>query len=120
MTINDQNRNEKLKYDINREAPKISCGNLTGQDILSFNQQQVIKQAKFTCSPLGKAFKKQINTIEDQGKRQVGALNTLKCNNQLTIKDMIPKNALNNDEAKKEFDNIKEIEKKCRQRKINS
>ena len=31
---------------------------------------------------------------------------------------MIPKNALNNDEAKKELDKIKEIEKKCRQRKI--
>ena len=32
---------------------------------------------------------------------------------------MIPKNALNNDETKKELDQIKEIEKKCRQRKIN-
>ena len=38
-------------------------------------------------------------------------MNTLKYNNQLTIKDVIPKNTLNNDEAEKELDKIKEIEK---------
>ena len=38
-------------------------------------------------------------------------MNTLKSNNQLTIEDVIPKNALNNDEAKKELDKIKDIEK---------
>ena len=64
------------------------------------NQQQIIEQAKFTYSPLGKAFEKQIKTIEDQGQKQIDALNTLKSNNQLTIKDLVPKNALNNDEAK--------------------
>ena len=37
-------------------------------------------------------------------------MNFLKFNNQLTIEDVIPKNALNNDEAKKELDKIKEIE----------
>ena len=35
--------------------------------ILPSNQQQVIEQAKFTYSPLGKAFEKQIKTIQDQG-----------------------------------------------------
>ena len=128
MTINDQTRDEKLQYDINREAAKISALSsvkihkyeyLTGEDILPSNQQQIIEQAKFTCSPLGKAFEKQIKTTEDQGKLQVQALNTLKPNNQLTIEDLIPKGALNNDEAKKELDKIKEIEKKCTQRKIN-
>ena len=128
MTINDQTRDEKLQYDINREAAKISALSsvkihkyeyLTGEDILPSNQQQIIEQAKLTCSPLGKAFEKQIKTIEDQGKLQVEALNTLKPNNQLTIEDLIPKGALNNDEAKKELDKIKEIEKKCTQRKIN-
>ena len=69
--------------------------------------------------PLGKAVKKQIKTIEDQGKKQVEALNTLKSNNQLTIEDIIPNDVLKNDEAKKELGKIKEIEKKCRQRKIN-
>ena len=33
------------------------------------NQQQIIEQAKFTYSPLGKAFEKQIKTIEDQGQK---------------------------------------------------
>ena len=42
------------------------------------NQQQIIEQTKFTYSPLGKAFDKQIKTIEDQGKKQVDALEKLK------------------------------------------
>ena len=87
MTINDQIRDEKLQYDINREAAKISALSsgkihkyeyLTGEDILLSNQQQIIEQAKFTYSPLGKAFEKQIKTIEDQGKKQVDALENLK------------------------------------------
>ena len=87
MTINDQVRDEKLQYDINREAAKISVLSsrkihkyeyLTGEDILPSNQQQIIEQAKFTYSPLGKAFEKQIKTIEDQGKKQVDALESLK------------------------------------------
>ena len=42
------------------------------------NQQQIIEQAKFTYSPLGKAFEKQTKTIEDQGKKQIDALADLK------------------------------------------
>ena len=87
MTINDQIRDEKLQYDINREAAKISALSsgkirkyeyLTDEDILPSNQQQIIEEAKFTYSPLRKAFEKQIKTIEDQGQKQVEALNTLK------------------------------------------
>ena len=127
MTINDQIRDEKLQYDINREAAKISALSsgkihkyeyLTGEDILPSNQQQIIEQARFTYSPLGKPFEKQMKTIEDQGQKQVEALNTLKSNNQLTIEDVIPKNALNNDEAKKELDKIKEIEKNVDREKL--
>ena len=86
MTINDQIRDEKLQYDINGEVAKISALSwgkihkyqyLTGEDILPSNQQQIIEQAKFTYSPLGKAFEKQIKTIEDQGKKQVDALKVL-------------------------------------------
>ena len=72
------------------------------------NQQQIIEQVNFTYSPLEKAFEKQIKTIEDQGQKQVEALKTLKFNNKLAIEDVIPKRALNNDEAKKELDKIKE------------
>ena len=46
------------------------------------------------------------------------ALNTLKYNNQLTIEDVIPENALNNDETKKELDKIKEIEKNLDREKL--
>ena len=51
---------------------------LTGEYILPSNQQQIIEQAKSTYSPLGKAFEKQIKAIEDQGKKQVDALENLK------------------------------------------
>ena len=87
ITINDQIRDEKLHCDINREASKISVLSssniqkyeyLTGEDILSSNQQQKIEQAKFTYSALEIAFEKQIKTIEDQGKKQVNALENLK------------------------------------------
>ena len=76
MTIKDQIRDEKLQYDINREAAKISALSagkidkyeyLTGEEILPSNQQQIIEQAKFTYSPLGKALEKQTKTIKDQG-----------------------------------------------------
>ena len=72
MTIDDQIRNGKLQYDLNREAAKISALSsgkihkyeyLTGEDILPSNQQRIIEQAKFTYSPSGKAFKKQTKTI---------------------------------------------------------
>ena len=87
MTINDKMRDEKLLYDINREAAKISALSsgkihkyeyLTGEDILPSNQQQIIEQAKFTFSPLGKAFEKQIKTIEDQEEKQIDAIKDLK------------------------------------------
>ena len=45
-------------------------------------------------------------------------MNTLKSNNQLTIEDVIPKNALINDEATKELDKIKEIEKDVDRQKL--
>ena len=87
MTIDDPIKSEKLQYDINRETAKISALSsgkfdkyeyLTGEEILPSNKQQIIEQAKFTYSPLGKAFEKQVKTIEDQGKKQTEALENLK------------------------------------------
>ena len=78
MTINDQ---------INREAAKILAlwsgkihkyEYLTGEDISPSNQQQIIEQAKFNYSLLGKAFEKQTKTIEEKGQKQVKALKGLK------------------------------------------
>ena len=83
MTTDAKIRDEKLQYDVNREAAKItalSSGKIdkyeffTGVEILPSNQRKLIEQAKFTYSPLGKAFEKQIKTIEaieDLGEKQI-------------------------------------------------
>ena len=101
MTIEDQIKDEKLQYDINREAAKISALSsgkldkfeyLTGEEILPSNQQQTIQHAKFTYSPLGRVLGKQRKTIEDRGKKQVVALESLNVPNKKlpSIKDFIP------------------------------
>ena len=66
MIIDDWIRDEKLQFDINREAAKISALSgkidkykyLTGEEILPSNQQQMTEQAKFTYTPFGKAFER--------------------------------------------------------------
>ena len=101
MTINDQIKDEKLQYNINGEAAKISALSagklhkyeyLTSEDILPSNQQQIIEQTKFTYSPLGRAFDKQIKTIEDQGKKQVDALEKLKPKEEIKPTEGTPSN----------------------------
>ena len=56
--IDDKIRDEKLQYNINREAAKISALSfgktdkyeyLTGEEILPPGQRRVIQQAKFAC-----------------------------------------------------------------------
>ena len=83
MTIDDQIREEKLQYDINRKAGEISALSsgkinkyeyLTGNETLASNQQQIIEQVKFNYSLLGKAFEKQIKTIEDQREKQIKSM----------------------------------------------
>ena len=72
MTIDDQIRDEKLQYGINREAAKISALSsgkidmyeyLTSEEILPSNQKQIIEQNKFTYSTLGEASEKQTKRI---------------------------------------------------------
>ena len=83
MTIEDQIKDEKLQYDINRKAAKtsaLSSGKidkyeyLIGEEILPSNKRQIIEQAKFTYSPLGTAFEKQTKAIEVQGIKQAKAI----------------------------------------------
>ena len=66
MTINDQTRDEKLQYDINWEAAKISAISsgkidkykyLTGEEILPSNQQQMIQQVSLLIFLLVKLLK---------------------------------------------------------------
>ena len=68
MTIDDNVKDEKLQYNINREAEKISALSsgqidkyeyLTGEEILTSDQSRIIEQAKFTYSSLGKVIEKQ-------------------------------------------------------------
>ena len=80
MTIDDKIRDKKVQYDINKEPAKISALSsgkidkfevLSDEEILPTNQRQIREQAKFSYSPLGKAFEKQTE-------RQVDAIKSLK------------------------------------------
>ena len=82
--IDDNMRDENIKYDSNREGPKISALSsgkidkyeyLTVEKILPFKQRQILEQAKFAYFPLGKDFLKQTE-------RQIGALRSLKLSNR--------------------------------------
>ena len=101
MTIDDQIEDDKLQYDINREAAKISALSsgksdkyeyVTGKEMLPSNQKQIIEKAKFTYSPLGKAFEKQTE-------KQVNALKSLnisdKKNELKQIEDVFSQNLFN-------------------------
>ena len=82
MKIDDKIIDEKIQYDINREAAKyqrylqVKLINTNIFQVKKFpnDQIRIIKQAKFTYPPLGKAFAKQTKTIEDQGRKQIGAI----------------------------------------------
>ena len=72
MKVDDKIIDEKLQYDINKEAAKIpalSSGKidkyeyLTGEEILPSDRSRKIEQAKFTFSPRNKSFEKQIKII---------------------------------------------------------
>ena len=126
MTIDDQIKGEKLQYDVNREAAKISALSsgefnkyeyLTGEEILPSNKQQIIEQAKFTYSPLGKAFEKQIKAIEDQGEKQIKAIQDnrkqLSSNDDYKNKLLISKEReIFKDIYNKRLDKIKELDNK--------
>ena len=83
MAIDDKIRDEKLQYDINREAAKISglsSGKIdkyeyfTGEEILPSDRRRVIEQSKFTYSPLRKALEKQTKTTVVQSENQIKAI----------------------------------------------
>ena len=80
MTIDDQNKDEKLQYDFNGEPVNLSILSsgkndnfeyLIVEELLPSNQKQIKEKTKFTYSPLGKAFEKQTKTIENQGKKKL-------------------------------------------------
>ena len=81
MTVNDQIR-QAAKISALSSAKIHKYEYLTGEDILPSNQQKIIEKARFTYSPLGKAFEKQVKTIEDQRQKQVDALKDLNQKNK--------------------------------------
>ena len=131
MTIEDQIKDEKIQYDINREPAKISAFSsgkideyeyLTSEEILPFNQQQIIEQAKFTHSLLGKAFEKQTKTIEGQGEKQIKAIQdnkeqSVNINNDDDYKNKLllsKETEIFKDIYNKRLDKIEELDKKNR------
>ena len=120
MAIDNKTRDEKLQYSINRKAAKISAlqpGKIKkyelfkGKEILLSDQSTIIEQEKFTYSPLGKAFGRQIKAIEKQGKKRVEVPEVAKpIAQKLTIKDVIRENSISK-EAKNKLNKIKDIEK---------
>ena len=109
MTTDENIRDEKEQYEINRESAKISTLSsgkidkyeyLTGKEILPSDQNRAIQQAKFTYSFLEKALEKQTKRIEDQEwkqidtimnqrKRKVGLIITKKYIKNLFKKDLM-------------------------------
>ena len=82
--IDDKIRDEKLHYNIKREAAKISALSsgkidkneyLICEEIVPFNQRQIVEKAWFAYSPLGKAFEKQTE-------KQVDAIKSLDPSNK--------------------------------------
>ena len=67
------------KFQLYHQAKLISKYEyITGDEILPFNQHQIIKQDKFTYSPWVKAFEKQTKTIKEQGEKQIDVLESFK------------------------------------------
>ena len=101
MTTADKFKDEKLQYDIKREAAKVlalSSGKidkyeyLTGEEILPSSGRQIIELTKFAYSTLGKALNK-------QKEKQVGAWKSLNPSNKKDelkqIKGIFPQNLMN-------------------------
>ena len=112
MTIDNQIKDEKLQYDINIEAAKISAlssGKIgkyeyhTGEEILPSNK----RHAKFTYSSLGKAFEKQTKTNEVQWKNQISAIK--EHGKQIIESNEVAKNNFNTDKSGVSHETQKEI-----------
>ena len=81
MATDDKIRAEKVPYNINRKAAKISAYqhqvkliNMSYTIFIPSDQSRIIDQAQFIYSLVSKALEKQIKTIGDQEIKQVEAL----------------------------------------------
>ena len=113
----EKNRAERLQYDVNREAAKVSAllsgkigkyEYLMGEKILPSGPSKIIHEAKFTYWPLGKAFSNETKTIkvhgdqlieanEKQGRKQLDALNNINLHTNKKDNSLLLKQKKNND-----------------------
>ena len=61
---------KQQKYQHYLQVKLIDNEYLAAKEILPSDQSRIIEQAKFTYSPLGNAFEKQIKTIKEQGEKK--------------------------------------------------
>ena len=117
--IDDKIRDEKLQYNIDRQAAKKSAlsswkidkyESLTGEEMLLTDQKRVIKQAKLTYFPLEKKFEIQTKRLKRKEEKQVKALKALMEEELESIEGSFPK-ITRTDEIKNEIDEIKKKEK---------
>ena len=89
--------------------------------VKKFQLSRIIEQVKITYSPLGKAFEKQIKTIEDQGRKQAQVLKVSKPEERQqylkSVEEVFPKEMRNN-EIKNEIIKIKKWEKKIKRKNL--
>ena len=125
MTTDDKIRDEKVQNNINKETAKTSTWSsgkidkyeyLPGEEILPLGQRRVIEQAKFTYSLLRKDFEKQIKIIEDQGQKQIKALEEhvkqlSKCNNEKESPTHSKQNEIFEELANKGMEEIQDLSK---------
>ena len=116
--IDDKIRDEKLQYNIDRQAAKKSAlsswkidkyESLTGEEMLLTDQKRVIKQAKLTYFPLEKKFEIQTKRLKRKEEKQVKALKALMEEELESIEGSFPK-ITRTDEIKNEIDEIKKKE----------
>ena len=119
MKIDDKIGDKTLQQGIKREAAKISALSsdiidkyqyLEGEEIIPLDESRLLEQDKFSYSPLGKAFEKQIKTTEDQGKKKL-KLSAEYGQKTKLVRGIFPKD-LENYDNKNELSKIKKQKKK--------
>ena len=103
IRLDMKNYNTILTENQLKHQPYHQAKLITGEEILPSNKQRIIERAKFTYSPLGKAFKKQIKTIEDQGQKQVEALKPKTINSKFDDNLSISKEFMINYQTKEQI-----------------
>ena len=80
------------------------------------DKSRIIKQAKFTYSPLGKAFDKQ--TIEGQGRKQVEVLKLEEKMENIKSVERISTKGMRTNEIKNAIDGIRKCEEKLKKKDL--